>query len=234
MTYTTRPTSFPSLRAAGIIILILATTYSIGAQTTSTDRNTASGLATGSSSYALGGFDNINLFNGNLNYKLPLLTVGGRGDAQVSMNLALNSKRWRVKHTLKIMPDGNELDRWSPRFDSWTGDVGYGPGHISIKHVGVNTATCGGVPKYYLALTRLYLTTPDGGEVELRDQLSGGEPRPRISCTSGASRGTVFVSADGSAITFISDTTIFDKTSLSATGDPFVTFASGVLDDKSP
>lgn len=220
---------FKSLRVAGIIILLLATTFSLRAQTTSTDRNTASGIATGSSSYALSGFDNVNLFNGNLNYKLPLLTVGGRGDAQISMNLALNSKRWRVKHTLKIMPDGNELDRWSPRFDSWTGAVGYGPGLISLKHVGVNTATCGGVPKYYLALTRLYLTTPDGGEHELRDQQWSGEPRPRISCTSGASRGTVFVSSDGSAMTFISDTTIFDRTSLSATGDPFSTIPSGVL-----
>ena len=110
MNYTTHPVPcFPSLRAAGIIILLLATTCSIDAQTTSTDRNTASGIATGASSYALSGFDNINLFNGNLNYKLPLLTVGGRGDAQISMNLALNSKRWRVKHFLKVMPDGNEL-----------------------------------------------------------------------------------------------------------------------------
>ena len=230
MNYTTRPVPcFPSLRVAGIIILLLATTYSIAAQTTSTDRNTASGLATGSSSFALGGFDNINLFNGNLNYKLPLLTVGGRGDAQIAMHLALNSKRWRVKHTLKIMPDGNEYHRWSPRLDSWTGDTGYGPGHLSLKHVGVNTSTCGGVPKYNLALTRLYLTTPDGGEHELRDQLYGGEPRPRISCTSGASRGTVFVSSDGSAMTFISDTTIFDRTSLSASGDPFASIPSGVL-----
>jgi hypothetical protein len=129
MDHTTRTTpyllSLCALRAAGIVILMLATTDMTSAQTNTTDRNTASGIATGSSSYALGGFDNINLFNGNLNFKLPLLVVGGRGGAEVSMHLALNTKRWRVKHTLKIMPDGNELDRWSPRFDSWTGDVAF-------------------------------------------------------------------------------------------------------------
>lgn len=115
--------SLSFLRATGIGLLMLATTYVASAQTNTTDRDTVSGIATGSSSYALGGFDTINLFNGNLNFKLPLLVIGGRGGAQVSMNLALNTKRRRVKHTLKIMPDGNKLDRWSPRFDSWTGTL---------------------------------------------------------------------------------------------------------------
>src|SRR2546430_1874740 len=30
-------------------------------------------------SYALSGFDNVNLFNGNLNFRLPLMHVGDRG-----------------------------------------------------------------------------------------------------------------------------------------------------------
>ena len=220
--------SFSCLRAVGIVLIMLATTYLASAQTNSTDRNTASGIATGSSSYALGGFDNINLFNGNLNFKLPLLVVGGRGGAEVSMNLALIQNAG-VSSTLKIMPDGSELDRWSPRFDSWTGDAGYGPGNISQKHVGITTSLCGGLPKYSLAITRLYVTTPDGGEHELRDQLSGGQPLPRTSCTTGASRDTVFVSADGTAMTFISDTTIFDRVILSASGDPFALTPSGFL-----
>src|ERR1043166_2778476 len=218
--------SLSFLRAAGIGLLMIVTTYVASAQTNTTDRDTASGIATGSSSYALGGFDNINLFNGNLNFKLPLLVVGGRGGAEVSMNLALNTKSWRVKHTLKIMPDGNELHRWSPRFDSWTGGVGYGPGYLSIKPLGITTSSCSGVTKYSLVLTRLSLTTPDGGEHELRDQLSGGQPLFRTSCTQGASRGTVFVSADGSAMTFISDTTILDRVNLS---DPSPLTPSGFL-----
>jgi YD repeat-containing protein len=218
--------SLPLLRTAAFVILLLTTSYVASAQTNTTDRDTASGIATGSSSYALGGFDTINLFNGNLNFKMPLLVVGGRGGAEVSMNLALNTKSWRVKHTLKIMPDGNELHRWSPRFDSWTGNVNYGPGSLSIKPLGITTSSCSGVTKYSLSLTRLSLTTPDGGEHELRDQLSGGQPLFRTSCTQGASRGTVFVSADGSAMTFISDTTIFDRVNLS---DPSPLLASGFL-----
>ena len=56
--------SLSFLRAAGIALLMLATTYVASAQTNTTDRDTASGIATGSSTYALGGFDTINLFNG--------------------------------------------------------------------------------------------------------------------------------------------------------------------------
>jgi hypothetical protein len=38
-------------------------------------------------SYALSGFDNVNLFNGHLNFHLPLLKVGGRGSAGYTMAL---------------------------------------------------------------------------------------------------------------------------------------------------
>ena len=40
----------PFLRAAGIVVLMLAATYVASAQTNTTDRDTASGIATGSSS----------------------------------------------------------------------------------------------------------------------------------------------------------------------------------------
>ncbi|MGH9907437.1 MAG: hypothetical protein ACRD8U_17850, partial [Pyrinomonadaceae bacterium] len=72
--------------------------------------------------------------------------------------------------------------------------------------------------------------TPDGTEYELRDQLTGGQRATVPFCTPlgtpGASRGTVFVSADGSAATFISDTTINDNISIGAFS---VIYPSGYL-----
>ena len=47
-------------------------------------------------SYALSGFDNINLFNGHLNFRLPLMKVGGRGKAGYEMMLPIE-QNWRVE-----------------------------------------------------------------------------------------------------------------------------------------
>lgn len=53
------------------------------------------GAPTGS--FALSGFDNVNLFNGNLNFSLPLLKIGGRGSAGFSLGLKIE-KKWRVEY----------------------------------------------------------------------------------------------------------------------------------------
>src|SRR4030095_15400119 len=67
------------------------------AQASVTDSSTPLGLAPGApaGSYALSAVDNINYFNGNLNFRLPLVSVGGRGDAGYTMTLPID-QRWRV------------------------------------------------------------------------------------------------------------------------------------------
>jgi hypothetical protein len=65
-------------------------------------------------------------------------------------------------------------------------------------------------------MTKLTFVTPDGTEYDLRDQASDGQPMVANQCggLQGASRGTIFKTSDGSGVTFISDTTIYDKTSI--------------------
>jgi hypothetical protein len=70
----------------GLVVLLFLLSNSARAQyptTTSTDGQTPLGLAPGApeGSYALSGFDQVNLFNGNLNFGLPLMHLGGRGTA---------------------------------------------------------------------------------------------------------------------------------------------------------
>jgi RHS repeat-associated protein len=76
---------------------------------------------------------------------------------------------------------------------------------------------------YQQMLTRLTFTGPDGTEFELRDQLTNGKPTylGDVPCSdSGKSRGKVFITADGSAATFISDAPIADhKVSPMGTND---------------
>src|SRR5262249_153023 len=68
-----------------------------------------------------------------------------------------------------------------------------------------------------------------GTEYELRDQTFNGQPRQTANnCQDGnINRGTVFVTADGSAATFISDSPIFDKELTSSSAVTF--YPSGYL-----
>lgn len=78
----------------------LLPTLQVYAQNTATSGTTPTGLAPGApaGSYSLSGFEHVNLFNGNLDFSLPLLKVGGRGGAQTGVNLTLNSIHWTVEH----------------------------------------------------------------------------------------------------------------------------------------
>jgi hypothetical protein len=63
----------------------------------------------------------------------------------------------------------------------------------------------------YNSLTRFTFIAPDGTEYEFRDQATGGQQKISQCSGSGFNRGTVFVTADGTAATFISDTPIYDQ-----------------------
>ncbi|MGH9753595.1 MAG: hypothetical protein ACREA2_12500 [Blastocatellia bacterium] len=102
------------------------------------DSSTPPGLAPGApaGSYALSDLDNINLFNGNLNVRLPLLKMGGRGSAGYTMML-LFERKWGVTHapytygTLHFPSDA-----W------WQFVPNYSPGQMDIRQSGTE-ATCG-------------------------------------------------------------------------------------------
>lgn len=212
----------------GIVFLLISLAgngYSQAINTTATDGSTPLGLSPGApaGSYALSGFDNINPYNGNLNFRLPLLPIGGRGGAGYTMSLAIDAKKWTVRHSETIDGvTGEPIDTYYPSPSYWGGlRPGYGPGVLQGRAGGIDpTLTCpapgGGLIKgfYQYTLTRLTFTAPDGTEYDFRDTLTSGQPaevtNPCPSQSQGASRGTVFVTADGSAATFISDSVIYD------------------------
>lgn len=193
-------------------IVMMVTSLSIGAmaQTTNTDGSTPLSLTPGSpaGSYALSGFENINLFNGNLNFHLPLLGVTGRGDARMQMTLPID-QRWRVD---SMYSEYGGYFIYSPNYNWWSGlKPGYGPGVLHGRTAYPHVPSCeqysGGT-----ILTRLTFTGPDGTEYEFRDQATGGRPMDVAPCVQwGASRGQIFVTADGNAATFTSDTIIYDN-----------------------
>jgi hypothetical protein len=92
-------TALRRLFKVALLFVACAMTASGQSVTSPTDGHTPLGLEAGApaGSYALSGFDNINLFNGNLNFRMPLLHIGGRGSAQMTVMLPLELK-WSVYH----------------------------------------------------------------------------------------------------------------------------------------
>lgn len=184
-----------------ILLLTIPFLSQASAQATNpTQGFTPSGLKPGApaGSYGLSGFDNINLYNGNLNFRLPLLGIGGRGGAKMQMMIAIDSVRWTVDKD-----SGADWESFTPNPNWWGGlRPGYGPGVLQGRQPVVRALFGQGK----LTNTRLTFIASDGTEYELRDKLKNGQ------AGSVSVRGKIFVSTDGSSMTFISDTTIQDST----------------------
>lgn len=211
------------LMIAAVLLSLLVGGARAQSSTSATDGSTPLGLTPGApaGSYALGGFDNINPYNGNLNFAMPLLQVGGRGQVQHVIPLMIEH-HWRTLKTPTPLP------AYTPEYNMWSGPrPGYGPGILSSRMVGIaSDQSC--APSME-AVTRLTFTGPDGTETELRDALTDGAPAentyqqfPDNTCglIGTASRGKVFVSADGSAMTYINDTEIKDFYAMGITSWP--------------
>src|SRR5262245_54386164 len=80
------------------LFLLLSLNGLAQSQQKATDGATPLGLAPGApaGSYALSGFESVNLYNGNLNFHLPLVQVAGRGSAGYALMMLIDRK-WLVK-----------------------------------------------------------------------------------------------------------------------------------------
>ena len=92
-------TQIGSLLAITIAALLFISSASAQTFTSVTDGSTPSALRAGApaGSYALSGFENVNLYNGNLNFALPLVHIGGRGEAKHTVMLTIE-QHWRIRN----------------------------------------------------------------------------------------------------------------------------------------
>jgi len=166
-------------------------------------------------SYQLSDIDTVNLFNGRVNVRLPVLTSAGRGSAKRQMTFTWGSPAsWHVRSDV----DGNgyPIHYAEPGGGGATPDgVSMGVAHVYGVQAGSPVSNycsySGGYYTYQKTLTRLYFVEPDGTEHEMRDVQTGGQSIPISMCQlNGPSRGKVFVSTDGSGATFIADAPVLD------------------------
>jgi YD repeat-containing protein len=200
-------------------LALLMTLLAVSRVNAQNDTYTPLGLTPGApaGSYPLSDVDNVNLFNGLVNIRIPLYNYAGRGEAKTQSSFTWDSPmRWQVYKSSD--PDGNPIYGAGIGGNRPDGSTSYGghSGEISVFPQGVGTGAANWCSEGLYAwgghtLTRLFWVDADGNEHEMRDVLTGGQPQTSGGCWSqGANRGKVFVSTDGSGATFIADDPIRD------------------------
>jgi YD repeat-containing protein len=177
------------------------------------------------SGYQISYSGDVNYYNGNVSFNLPLLTVGGRGEASFTMIATVGDQKWSVDVTRELqycnVPGNPQLcvykNIYTPTMNSQYTPIkaGLGPGMMRAIHTGkYSSASCTGTnTAFYQRLTTIIFAMPGGGSVTLRDTLNDGKPMDASPCHAidGPTRGTIFEAWDGSGITFVSDTALEDK-----------------------
>jgi RHS repeat-associated protein len=197
-----------------VFVLLSLSSSSIVAQNPG-DNGTPLALAPGSpeGSYALSGFESVNLYNGNLSVSFPALKVGGRGTAGYELQIPIEQK-WMVNKEDGYDAYGNYYYSVFPFPLNASTEPSYEPLSVGPRAQEWAPYTCSngsGTTLYAWHLMTVVVTDADGTEHQLVDQATLGRPTQYPYCTlTGNSRGTVFISDDGSGMTFISDTALLD------------------------
>jgi RHS repeat-associated protein len=163
---------------------------------------TAGTPGTPAGSYQLSGFDTVNLFSGNLNFNLPLLSIGGRGEANQNLSLTLEMQ-WDVKEVWHPAPGYVQYDfsnKLPFPLSSLVGSV-----RVEGSKYSDNQSSCSSYPDYWINHQfNLTFIEADGTEHILVDPTYHGRPHQKCGLNT-VNYGSVFESTDGSFMTFVAD-----------------------------
>jgi RHS repeat-associated protein len=222
-----------------IVIAFFACASYTNAQN-SNDRGTTADSKKGQSTqstYARDKIETVNLANGNFSLAIPLATVGGRGSASFTLTLSYNSKVWSTqsdnngvstaegtygspRNIYSAMYDKLEPEDYEPYLAKLGGgwSILTSPG-IKARMFGIDPLTtgcnhftndqrdCG----FKYALTKMWVTLPDGSQLELRDVATQGAPARTTHLDNNyhyledRDRGRIWRSIDGSGLIFVRD-----------------------------
>src|SRR5262245_55846779 len=121
-------------------LIVIFCSLALGQATKPTDGGTPAGLQAGApgGSFSLSGFDNVSLFNGALNFNLPLLRIGGRGAAGHTVTLPIE-RHWMIETYQD--PDLNWYYYPIPDREEAL-PIGYSPGLMSARFGGIGAVAC--------------------------------------------------------------------------------------------
>jgi len=167
--------------------------------------------------------EHINLYNGQLAFALPLLTIEGRGEVSHTITVPIQRRLYIQNVALDQCTAGFCAEGCSAESCGFvyakfleqvlSQDAFPAPVRLWGRREGVSIRNSTGSSVIYLAsLSRFTLTMADGTEYELRDKNSDGKPFEWQGLTAplGNPRGTEFVTADGTSANFYSTDPITD------------------------
>src|SRR5262245_43335569 len=188
MAYTTCPHSNLALNLL-FSLLMLFLPISVEAQIRSTtDGLTPPGMAPGApaGSYPLSDFENINLYNGQMSFILPVARKGS-GVANISLPIRITPPPWSVKYQLIDYPTPHPIGQayqhvYSAELSWWneTASRAILPGGRMIgRYVTEDPQDCYGDGALYFMRTNMRFTfiAPDGTEYNLIDKEHGDNAR---------------------------------------------------------
>lgn len=213
----------------GLVVLLSTLTSSVQAQSNV-------GLA-GKESPSV--TDGVDVFSGQLENVLPLVTFQGRGEAQAGLYLPLRNSQWIVKELSSFSSPGSDRTYYfyKPELNGpgYAYAAGYNysrGGYAMLGKLVVETKFTGWYFMETPSVTEITLTSNNGSIVHFRDVLTNGQPldaRGRGCVMSGfqppnpppaCSRGRVFRSINGENMTFVADADIYDMIFYDAFGSP--------------
>src|ERR1700685_1274340 len=207
-------------RCSFFIAIFLKTGLLVSAQTISVVDGTLPLGVTPAAAYPLSGFDHYDPFSGALSAAIPLHHIGGRGEAGFDLV-------WNFQQTWVAAKRYGGSTPFIP-IDPYPNNNLVGPQGIAgplgagavFNRTGSSLVSCSnGAPSVLgITLARIVFETPDGGQTELIDQNTNGQPYQiqsactQLPATCDANRGKIFRSTDGSSLEFISDSDVLDNT----------------------
>ncbi len=159
-----------------------------------------------SGSYQLGDADTINLFTGNLNFNLPLVSAGGRGEAQAGTGIVIEGQ-WDISTTETPPPNQTYTHNYSFQSQNGLALVGSVRLNTLFENTGQDCQGGGNEVKYRMGIVYV---EPDGTEHALRDTFVHGLPF-NICGFASQPLGRVFESGNGDFVTYVNDTPIYSS-----------------------
>ena len=214
---------------AAVLTWRLAAQSSDGVILSVTDGQVPPALAAGgpSTQWAINEMESISPLTGTVGFSVPLLKVGGRGEAGYTIYQRIFQPPWRIEMSdasITWCGGSNECRMWTnaPTNNSWNPeDAGFTPGTVIVRYAGGNPQACpqdtSSTVLYQESFVHVVFTSGDGAEHKLYDLNNIGmstlncanlsDPQWGIS----PDRGTVFEARDGSGIVFVADSHIYDN-----------------------
>jgi RHS repeat-associated protein len=212
-----------------ICLLVIAVTALSQSNYTATSIGgaTPAGLATGKAlgSYLVNDIETVNLFNGNVSISIPLISIGGRGNAGYTMYKPVETPQWVASSNLTWQSCGEDdmCGYWSSGIYAnpmylRTIKSDYEAGFVEVRRVGTNYNDDPHYNMFMRTHTTITFTSADGTGHTLYDEKYGGNG---LDWTESAdlNRERIFRAKDGSALVFIADEDVFDWSTMSSSAN---------------